>query len=88
MVFLDFGGHLVERDDVGIGVLFRPVKRAEFAIDIADVGVIDVAVNLVGDDFIAATVEILCLGELAAAVGEPRRVLPPADDRAAAPRPG
>src|ERR1035438_8349649 len=42
----------------------------EFAIDVADVGVIDVAVNDVGDDVVAAPVEILCLGELAAAVGE------------------
>ena len=39
-------------------------------MDVADVGVIDIAVNDVGDDVIAATVEILRLGELAAAVGE------------------
>ena len=67
---LDFFVHLVERDDVGIVILFHPVKRAELAIDIADVRVIDVAVNDVGDDVVAATVEILRLGELAAAVGE------------------
>ena len=67
---LDFLVHLVERDDVGVVVLFRAVKRAELAIDVADVGVIDVAVNDVSDDVVAATVEILRLGELAAAVGE------------------
>ena len=67
---LDFFVHLVERDDVGIVVLFHAVKRAELAIDVADVRVIDVAVNDVGDDVVAATVEILRLGELAAAVGE------------------
>ena len=67
---LDFAVHLIERDDVGVVVLFRPVKRAEFAIDVADVGVIDVAVNDVGDDVVAASVEILRLGQLAAAVGE------------------
>ena len=67
---LDFFVHLGKRDDVGVGVLFRPIKRAELAIDIADVGIVDVAVNLVGDDVIAAAVEILCLGQLPAAVGE------------------
>ena len=59
-----------KRDDVGIVVLFHAVKRAELAIDVADVGVIDIAVNDVGDDVVAAPVEILRLGELAAAVGE------------------
>ena len=67
---LDFFVQLVEADNVGVVVLFHPVKRAELAIDVADVGVIDVAVNDVGDDVIAATGEILRLGELAAAVGQ------------------
>ena len=67
---LDLLVHLVERDDVGVVVLFRPVKRAELAIDVADVGVIDIAVNDVGDDVVAAAVEILRLGQLPAAVGE------------------
>ena len=62
--------HLGERNDVGIVVLFHAVKRAELAIDIANIGVIDVAVNVVGDDVVAATVVSLRLGKLAAAVGE------------------
>ena len=66
-IFLSSSG---ERDDVGIVVLFRAIKRAEFAIDIADVGVIHVAVNDVGDDVVAAAVEILRLGQLAAAIGK------------------
>ncbi len=68
--FLDFPVHLVQRDDVGVIVLFHAIERAELAIDIADVGVIDVAVNDVGDDVVAAPVEILRLGQLPAAVGE------------------
>ena len=72
---LDLAVHLIVRDDVGVGVLFRPIKRAELAIDVADVGVIDIAVNDVGDDFVAAAVEILRLGELSAAVGERAKLL-------------
>src|SRR5208282_2022332 len=68
--FLDFPVHLVEGDDVGVVVLFHTIKRAELAIDIADVGVIDIAVNDVSDDIVAATIEILCLGELAAMISE------------------
>src|SRR5208282_1770355 len=67
---LDFFVHLLESDDISIVVLFHTVERAELAIDIADVGVIDVAVNDVGDDFVAATVEIIRLGQLTAAVGQ------------------
>ena len=54
--FLDLLVHLVERDDVGIVVLFHAIKRAELAIDVADVGVIDVAIDDVGDDLVAAAV--------------------------------
>jgi hypothetical protein len=68
--FLDFAVHFTQRDDVGVSVLFRPVKRAEFAIDIADVGVIDIAINEVGDNPVAAAVEILRLGQLPPAVGQ------------------
>ena len=62
---LDFSVHLVERDDIGIVVFFRAIKSAKFAIDIANIGVIDIAVNNVGDDLVAAAVEILSLRKLA-----------------------
>ena len=68
--FLDFFVHLLKRDNVSVLVLLHAIKRAELAIDVADIGVIDVAVHDVGDDVVAATVEILGLGELAAAVGK------------------
>ena len=68
--FLDLPVHLLERNHVRIVILFHAIERAEFAIDIADVGVIDIAIDDVGDDFVAAPVEILRLRQLAAAVGE------------------
>ena len=43
--FLDFLVHFGERNDVGIVVFFHAIKSAEFAIDVADVGVVDVAVR-------------------------------------------
>ena len=67
---LDFAVHFLERDDVGVGVLFRAVKGAEFAIDVADVGIIDVAVNDVGDDLVAASLVGGGAGQLAAAMGQ------------------
>ena len=62
--------HFRQGNHIGIIVLFHAVKGAELAINIANIGVIDVAVDVVSDDFIAATVIGGRLGELAAAVGE------------------
>src|SRR5256885_11905354 len=42
---LDFLVDLLVRDDVGIVVLLSAVKRAELAIDVADIRVIDVPIN-------------------------------------------
>ena len=68
--FLDFFVHLVKGDDVGVVVLFHAIEGAKLAIDVANVGVIDIAINDVGNKVVAAPVEILRLGELAATVGE------------------
>lgn len=68
--FLNFLIDLIESDDVGVVVFFGAIKGAEFAIDVADVGVVDVAIDDVGGDFVAATVEVGGFGELAAAIGE------------------
>src|SRR6266853_1815326 len=51
---LDLPIDLIERDDVGVVVLLGAIKRAELAIHVADVGVIDVAVNDIGDYVIAS----------------------------------
>ena len=41
---------LLVGQDVMILILFRAIKRTELAIDVADVGVIDVSIDDVGDD--------------------------------------
>ena len=48
---------------VAFVVVRRPVERAELAERVADVGVIDVAIHVVGDDLVAATVVRFGLGE-------------------------
>ena len=68
--FLNLPVHFLQRDDVGAGVALRAVKGAEFAIDIADVGVVDIAVHDVGDDPVAAAVVGRRAGQLAAAMGQ------------------
>src|ERR1043165_6484768 len=67
---LNFLVDLVETDDVGVVVFFGAIEGAEFAIDVADVGVVDVAIDDVGGDFVAAAIEVAGFGELAAAIGE------------------
>ena len=49
---VDLGPDLVEREGVGVAALRagRAVERAELAVDVADVRVVDVAVHDVGDD--------------------------------------
>jgi hypothetical protein len=51
-----FPVELIERNDIMIVVFFGAIKSAELAIDVADVGVIDVAVDDVGDDLVAPPV--------------------------------
>src|SRR4051812_29164029 len=51
--FLDLSVHLLVGDHIGIIVAFDPVESAKFAIDIANVRIIDVAVNNVGYDLVA-----------------------------------
>src|SRR5580765_4042743 len=68
--FLDFLIDFVEGDYVGVVVFLNAVEGAEFAIDVADVGVVDVAVNDVSDDLVAPAVVGSGFGELAAAIGE------------------
>ena len=85
---LDLAVHFVEGDDIGVCVLFRAIKGAEFAIDIADIGIIDIAINNVGDDLVAAAVVGVGAGQLAAAVGQRAQFLEGQADKGATPRPG
>ena len=68
--FFDLLIDLVVSDDVGVVLLLGAVERTELAVNVADIGVVDVAVNDVGDDVIASVVVGMCLGELATSVGE------------------
>jgi len=68
--FRDLIVHLGERDHIGVGVLFDAVEGAEFAVNVADVRVIDIAIDIEGDDVVAAPGVGGGFGELAAAVGE------------------
>ncbi len=52
------------------GYFVRPVKRAELAIHIANVGVIDVAVRNVGHDLAPASAVTFFLGEISPHIGQ------------------
>src|SRR2546430_1221171 len=49
---VEFRIELFEGNDVMIRIFFRAIKRAEFAINVADIGVVDVAIDDVGDDLL------------------------------------
>jgi hypothetical protein len=51
-------------------VLFRAVERAELAVNVADVGVIDVAIDNVGHDFAPVLVVAVSLREIAPGIGQ------------------
>ena len=68
--FLDFAVHFVVRDDVGIVVTLDAVERAELAIHVANIGVIDVAIDDVSDDVVAASGVSRGLRQFAAAMRE------------------
>ena len=67
---LDLLVQLVQRNDVRVGILLRAIKGAELAIHVADVGVVDVPIDDVGDDLVAAAVVSGGPGELAPPVGQ------------------
>ena len=62
--FIDFLVDLLMDQDVMIGVPLRPVESTEFAINVADVCVIDVAIDNVRDDLVAPSTERLGFGQL------------------------
>jgi hypothetical protein len=68
--FAELEVHFVLGEDIMVGVFLRAVEGAEFAIDVADVGVIDIAVDDVGDDAGAAAGVGVALDLVAAAIGE------------------
>ncbi len=67
--------HFVEGDDIRVRILLRPIKGAELAIDIADIRIIDIAIDDVSDDLVAAAIVGLGAGQLAAAIRQRAQVL-------------
>ena len=53
--FVEFLIDLLERQHVMIFVAFRPIKRAKFAVNVADVRVVDIAIDDIGHDLAPAS---------------------------------
>ena len=68
--FVQFLVELLAAEHIVIFVFFGPIKRAEFAVNVADVGVIDVAIDDVGHDLPAALVVAGLLRQIAARIGQ------------------
>ena len=61
---------LLEAQHVMIFVAFGPIKRAEFAINVADVCVIDVAIDDVGHNLASAAAVTVRLCQIAPRIGK------------------
>jgi hypothetical protein len=68
--FVDFLVEFIEGDDIGVGVTGDAVEGAELAVDVTDIGVIDVTVDNIGNDVVALVIEGGGFGEVSAVVGE------------------
>ena len=68
--FFQFLINLLERKHVMICILFGAIKGAKFAVDVTDVGVIDIAIDDIGDDVVSAAVVRAGFGEVASAIGQ------------------
>jgi hypothetical protein len=53
--FVEFLIDLLERKDIMILILLCSIKRAELAVNVADVCVVDVSIDNVGDDVASAS---------------------------------
>jgi hypothetical protein len=61
---------LLERKHIMILILLRSIKRAEFAVDVADVRVVDVTIDDVGYDLTATSTVAFALGQIAPRVSQ------------------
>ena len=73
--FVQFLIKFLEAQHVMIFVAFGPVKRAELAVNIAYIRVIDVAIDDISDDFAAATAVAFCFCQVAPRIRERRQFL-------------
>ena len=65
LAFVDLGADLLEAQHVALGVPGAAVERAELAVGDADIGVVDVAVDDVGDHVLRVLPPALVVGQLA-----------------------
>ena len=72
---LDLAVQLAERDHVAVGVLLGAVERAELAVDVADVRVVDIAIDDVSDHVITLPAVSRAPDQLPAAVCERAKFL-------------
>ena len=68
--FIELPVNLLDTENIMILVSFSSVESAELAIDVADVCVVDVTINNVGDNLRAATIVGAVLGSGTAEVSE------------------
>ena len=68
--FVEFLIDLLERKNVMILVFFGSIKRTEFAVNIADVRVINVAIDDIGDDFPSVAAVAFRLRQITSHIGK------------------
>ena len=68
--FIELLVDLVEGDDIAVGILLGSVKGAELAVDVADIRVVDVPVDDVGDDIVPLAPVGPGQRQLAAVIGQ------------------
>ena len=72
---LNLAVHFLVSNHIGVIILFLSHKRTEFAVYIADVGIVDVAVDTVGHDLISTPVIRLRLGQFPSSVRQSAQCL-------------
>ena len=65
---LNLSIQIIIRDDIRVRIPFCPIKRAKFAINVANVGVVDVPIDDVSDDLIATAIIRGALGQMPASI--------------------
>jgi hypothetical protein len=66
--FFEFFIQIREAYDVGIIILFSPIESAEFAINVTNIGVVDVTVHNVSDNLVSSAFIIRAFGDLPSAI--------------------
>ena len=67
---VEFLVNLLERKHIMIFVAFRPIKRAEFAVNVADIRVVDIAIDDVSHDLASAPAIAFRLRQIASRIGK------------------